>query len=84
MTWNRRPRLAFQKPERYGDVRREGVHVWLATTRALLLRDRVTDPPGRAIATLISGTARGLMLDLLQPTSAPASMPGASDGRPLL
>src|SRR5436190_21669346 len=58
--------LALQNPERYPDVLHEGVHDWLTTTRDLLVRDGVAEEQAAAIATLILGTFRGLMLDLLQ------------------
>jgi AcrR family transcriptional regulator len=58
--------LALQNPERYPDVLHEGVHDWLTTTRDLLVRDGVPEEQAAAIATLILGTFRGLMLDLLQ------------------
>ena len=58
--------LALQNPERYADVLEAGVQDWLSTARDLLARDGIPDPPATAIATLIFGTGRGLMLDLLQ------------------
>lgn len=58
--------LALQNPERYPDVLHEGVHDWLTTIRDLLMRDGVPEEQAVAIATLILGTFRGLMLDLLQ------------------
>lgn len=58
--------IALQDPERYADVLHEGIHDWLDTARELLIRDGVPDEPARAIASLIIGAVRGLMLDLLQ------------------
>jgi AcrR family transcriptional regulator len=58
--------LALQNPERYPDVLHEGVHEWLSTTRDLLMRDGLPEEQAGAMATLILGTFRGLMLDLLQ------------------
>jgi AcrR family transcriptional regulator len=58
--------LALQNPERYPDVLHEGVHDWLGTTRDLLIGDGASPEQATAIATLIVGAFRGLMLDLLQ------------------
>jgi AcrR family transcriptional regulator len=58
--------LALQNPERYPDVLHEGVHDWLGTTRDLLIGDGATPEQATAVATLIVGAFRGLMLDLLQ------------------
>ncbi len=58
--------LALQNPTRYPDVLHEGVHDWLVMTRELVMRDGVPEQAADAIATLIVGAFRGLMLDLLQ------------------
>jgi AcrR family transcriptional regulator len=58
--------LALQNPERYRDVLHEGVHDWLTTTRDLLIGDGASPEQATAVATLIVGAFRGLMLDLLQ------------------
>jgi AcrR family transcriptional regulator len=58
--------LALQNPDRYPDVLHEGVHDWLQTTRDLLTREGMPEGQASAIATLILGAFRGLMLDLLQ------------------
>ena len=58
--------LALQDPERYPDVLHEGVHDWLTTLRDLLIRDGLPEARAEAIATLLLGGFRGLMLDLLQ------------------
>ena len=58
--------LALQQPDRYPDVLHEGVHDWLTMSRDVLMRDGVPEPQAQAVATLILGAFRGLMLDLLQ------------------
>jgi AcrR family transcriptional regulator len=58
--------LALQNPERYPDVLHEGVHDWLGTTRELVIGNGATPEHATAVATLIVGAFRGLMLDLLQ------------------
>lgn len=57
--------LALQKPERYQDVLHAGVEDWLTTAYDVLVREGLPDEQARALATLLVGTFRGLMLDLL-------------------
>ena len=58
--------LALQNPQRYPDVLHQGVHDWLETARVSLTREGIPEEQANAIATLIVGAFRGLMLDLLQ------------------